>query len=459
MCEKKLSGIKISILTLGCKVNAYESDAMAALLKSEGAEMVDSIDPADVYIINTCSVTNIADRKSRQMLHRVRKMSENSIIIAAGCYIQALSEKEREELNVDGVCGNNLKKDIVSVVTECLEKRKAEKESEENNLKENTLCGKVIDISKDFEYEEFDESECASNTRAYLKIQDGCNQFCSYCIIPYTRGRIRSRKPCDVISEAKTLSDAGYKEIVLTGIHLSSYTAYGEKGGNALILLLNELSEIDGIKRIRLGSLEPRVVTHEFADKISKIEKLCPQFHLSLQSGSDTVLKRMNRKYVTAEYIAGCDELRRVYDNPAITTDIIVGFPGETEAEFSETVEFAKKVNFSRIHIFKYSRRRGTVADKMPGQIEEKVKSERSDILSKAEEKMAYDYAASFMGKTQNVLLEEEEKIDGVTYLTGYSERYVRCAVKNLDYKENMIVRVRGKEIKNNILICDERME
>ncbi len=454
MCDKKLAGVKISVLTLGCKVNAYESDAMIALLRAAGAEIVDFDDVSDVCIVNTCSVTNIADKKSRQMLHKVQKASPDAVVIAAGCYIQALSDEERKNLCVDGVCGNNLKKDIVNIVSDCLKNREYTK-----NNNEDILCGKVIDISKDFEYEEFDESECATNIRAYLKIQDGCNQFCSYCIIPYTRGRIRSRKPEDVIKEAMILSNSGYKEIVLTGIHLSSYEAYGEKGGNALILLLKKLSEIDGIERIRLGSLEPRVVTHEFADEISKIKKLCPQFHLSLQSGSDTVLKRMNRKYNCAEYTDGCTQLRRVYDNPAITTDIIVGFPGETGEEFFETVEFAKKVNFSRIHIFKYSRRRGTAADKMPGQITEKVKSERSDILSAAEEKMAHDYAMGFIGKIQEVLLEEEKTIDGELYLTGYNERYVRCAVKKRGYKENMIVRVCGKKIKNNILICDERME
>ncbi len=445
MCEKKLKGVRIAILSLGCKVNSYESDAMMSLLTAEGAEAVDFDKTADVYIINTCSVTNIADRKSRQMIHRAKKENPASVVIAAGCYIQGITDKEREELDIDGFVGNNKKDMIVEVVTECLK-----------NAGNSGFVEEMSDIAKEKEYEELENFDKASHTRAYIKIQDGCNQFCSYCIIPYVRGRIRSRDPEKVLAEAMRLSTMGYKEIVLTGIHLSSYEAYGMKGGEALLELTGKLAEIPGICRIRLGSLEPRVVTKEFAERLSKNKKVCPHFHLSLQSGSDTVLKRMNRKYVSAEYAESCEALKRVYGNPAVTTDIIVGFPGETDAEFKETCDFAKKIGFSKIHVFKYSARRGTVAAKMPDKVGEEVKNLRSRELIAIEESMGREYAESFIGKPQLILLEEEEKKDGRDYLTGYNERYVRCAVPADGQVCGSFVTAVGMEVRDNVLFCEE---
>ncbi len=441
MCEKMFEGVKIAILTLGCKVNAYESDAMTSLLAAEGAEIKDFNDTADVYIVNTCSVTNIADRKSRQMLNRAKKENPDSIVIAAGCYVQALTDEEREKLGIDGVVGNNRKEKIVEVVSECLK-----------NRDDRILVREIADIAKEKQYEDLENFDKASHTRAYIKIQDGCNRFCTYCIIPYTRGRIRSREPEKVLEEAVHFVKNGYKEIVLTGIHLSSYEGYGFQGGEALLTLMEELAKLDGLERIRIGSLEPRIVTKEFAERLSNNKKVCPHFHLSLQSGSDTVLKRMNRKYSSEEYEIGCNELKRVYDKPAITTDIIVGFPGETDEEFRETCVFAKKIGFSKIHVFKYSRRRGTVADRMPDQVREEVKNSRSKELITIEEAMGGAYARSFIGEKLNVLLEEEETIDGKTYITGYTERYVRCAFPATGIKCGEMITAVGDRVEDNVL-------
>lgn len=421
----------VAILTLGCKVNAYESEAMATLLRNAGYTIVPFEEKADVYIVNTCSVTNIADRKSRQMLNRAKKQNENAAIIAAGCYIQALSNEERDKLGFDGYIGTNHKGEVVEIVEEILKGKNVQQ---------------VSDMLHECNYENISLEEKGEHTRTYIKIQDGCNQFCSYCIIPYTRGRVRSRNPEDVVAEAERMVELGYEELVLTGIHLSSYEAYGEKGGNALLKLMEELSGIERLKRIRLGSLEPRVVTQEFAEKLSSLKKVCPQFHLSLQSGSDTVLRRMNRKYSTEEYLAGVRALKTVYDRPAITTDIIVGFPGETDEEFKETIEFTKKVAFSKVHVFQYSRRKGTKADTMPDQVSEQIKKSRSGELIALEEKLGQEYAESFIGEPQNILVEEIESIDGKDYYTGYNERYIRCATMNkagegvaVKYKNNIL--------------------
>ena len=431
MCDKKLNGIKVAILTLGCKVNAYESDAMMSLLLEEGAVQTDFDSVADVYIINTSSVTNIADRKSRQMLHKAKKENPDSVVAA---------------LMLDGIVGNNKKQNIVDVVLECLERKEPGISVED-----------IGDISKENEYETLENYEKVSHTRAYIKIQDGCNQFCTYCIIPYARGRVRSREPESVVTEAERLCKMGYKEIVLTGIHLSSYEGYGKKGGDALLMLLTELEKVEGLERIRLGSLEPRVITEEFANRLSRLEKVCPHFHLSLQSGSDTVLKRMNRKYSSEEYMEGCRRLRKAYENPAITTDIIVGFPGETEEEFRETCDFAKEVGFSKIHVFKYSRRRGTVADRMKDQIPEEIKSVRSKELIAVEEKMGTEYAHGFLGKDQKILLEETVDINGKKYMTGYNERYVRCAVPYDSQEPGSFVTAAGAEIIENVLVCENQ--
>ncbi|MCQ2538695.1 MAG: MiaB/RimO family radical SAM methylthiotransferase, partial [Lachnospiraceae bacterium] len=357
--------------------------------------------------------------------------NESAAIIAAGCYIQALSNEERDKLGFDGYIGTNHKGEVVEIVEEILKGKNVQQ---------------VSDMLHECNYENISLEEKGEHTRTYIKIQDGCNQFCSYCIIPYTRGRVRSRNPEDVVAEAERMVELGYEELVLTGIHLSSYEAYGEKGGNALLKLMEELSGIERLKRIRLGSLEPRVVTQEFAEKLSSLKKVCPQFHLSLQSGSDTVLRRMNRKYSTEEYLAGVRALKTVYDRPAITTDIIVGFPGETDEEFKETIEFTKKVAFSKVHVFQYSRRKGTKADTMPDQVSEQIKKSRSGELIAHEEKLGQEYAESFIGEPQNILVEEIESIDGKDYYTGYNERYIRCATMNkagegvaVKYKNNIL--------------------
>ena len=403
---------KVAIHNLGCKVNSYESESMEQLLKKAGFEIIpfDENEVADIYIINTCSVTNIADRKSRQMLHKAKKMNPDAIVIAAGCYVNADVEKAAQDNSVDIVLGNNNKINIVEVIRQyCQDHNK-------NRL--------VTDINSESSYEELKIDEVNEHTRAYIKIQDGCNQFCSYCIIPYTRGRIRSRLLPDILDEVRVLVEKGYKEIVLTGIHLSSYGMDNNCG--SLLEVIVELSKIDKLERIRLGSLEPRIITEEFVSTISSISKVCPHFHLSLQSGCDTVLKRMNRKYNSKEYYEKCTILRKYYVNPAITTDIIVGFPGETNEEFNITEEFIKKVNFYEVHVFKYSRRKGTLADKMPDQIDDIIKTERSNILLSLTSHMKKEYIESYIGTTQKVLVEEKSIIDGNEYSYGYTPNYIR---------------------------------
>ena len=408
---------KIAFLTLGCKVNSYETEAMQALLAAAGATLVEFNENADIYVVNTCSVTNMADRKSRQMLHRAKKKNPEALVVAAGCYAQTADETAMKETGIDVVIGNNQKKQIVEIL-------------------ENYMAGvenKRLEIGKETEYEELGLDTQVEHTRAYIKIQDGCNQFCSYCIIPYARGRIRSRNPEDVVKEVKRLAENGYQEIVLTGIHLSSYgrTSYEkltEESGMPLLSLIRQINEVEGIKRIRLGSLEPRIITEKFVKTLCEYKTVCPHFHLSLQSGSDTVLVRMNRKYTTTEYARSVDILKKYYDAPAITTDIIVGFPQETEEEFSETMEFAKRIGFSKIHVFKYSRRKGTVADKMSGQIEEQVKNERSERLMALEASLGEMYREQFLGREETVLFEESSVVDGKVCQVGYNERYVRIA-------------------------------
>lgn len=421
---------KIAFLTLGCKVNSYETEAMQALLVREGAVVCEFHETADIYIVNTCSVTNMADRKSRQMLHKARKKNPEAVIVAAGCYAQTADVEALKENGIDVIVGNNQKKEIVEILNGYLEGR------------ENAR----LDIGKETEYEELNLDTQVEHTRAYIKIQDGCNQFCSYCIIPYARGRIRSRKAEDVITEVRRLADAGYQEIVLTGIHLSSYGQPAGDREQPLLSLIGELDEIQGIKRIRLGSLEPRIITEDFVKALAGYETVCPHFHLSLQSGSDTVLKRMNRKYTAKEYAHSVEILKKYYEAPAVTTDIIVGFPQETEEEFEETLAFAKRIGFSKIHVFKYSRRQGTVADKMSGQIPETIKTERSERLIQAEEALGRQYRGQEIGSVQKVLFEESTMIDGEVCQVGYNERYVRIAVKTEEDLSNQIRAVLIKE-------------
>lgn len=403
---------KAALHNLGCKVNAYETEAMQQLLVDAGYEIVPFSERADVYVVNTCSVTNIADRKSRQMLHRARKQNPDAVIVAAGCYAQTKTKEVAEDDAVDIVIGNNKKHELVTRIEEF--------------LGHVDPVEAVIDINeKGQAFEELFLKKTAEHTRAFLKVQDGCNQFCSYCIIPYARGRVRSRKLEQVLNEVERLVEQGYKEVVLTGIHLSSY---GIDCGETLLHLIQEVHKIDGIWRIRLGSLEPQIVTEEFARGLSKLPKLCPHFHLSLQSGCDATLQRMNRRYTTAEYEEGCQRLRRFFLHPAITTDVIVGFPGETEEEFAQTKAFLQKIRFYEMHIFKYSRRQGTRAAEMPEQIAEQTKAKRSSELIALGELMSKEFRDYYLETGQEALLEEPARIDGKDYYIGYTREYVRVA-------------------------------
>lgn len=344
---------KAALHNLGCKVNSYETEAMTQLLEKSGYEIVDFTEKADVYIVNTCSVTNMADRKSRQMLHKAKSKNPESVVVATGCYVQTATEKIKEDLSIDIIVGNNKKKDIVQILDSYFEK------------KENVH---VIDINHTEEYEDLEISTVTEHTRAHMKIQDGCNNFCSYCIIPYARGRIRSRKLVNIKKEMVRLAESGFSEVVLTGINLGFY----EDGDERLIDVIEMADEVGGIERIRLGSIDPEIITEEFVNRLQNVKKICPHFHLSLQSGCDSVLKSMNRHYTTKEYLEKCKMLRQAFGNPAITTDIIVGFPGESKSDFETTLEFAQTIRFAQLHVFKYSRRNGTVAADMPNQIEEK---------------------------------------------------------------------------------------
>ena len=404
---------KVALHNLGCKVNAYETEAMQEILEQNGYEIVPFEEKADAYIVNTCSVTNMADKKSRQMLHRAKKMNPEAVVIAAGCYVQSAGKELLKDTSVDILIGNNEKVNLPSILENW--------EKEHNPLH-------VHDLTREHTYEELTLSHTAGHTRAFMKIQDGCNQFCTYCIIPYTRGRVRSRRLSDIVAEAGRLAENGYQEVVLTGIHLDSYGTDLEEHEN-LLTVIQEIAKIDGIKRIRLGSLEPRIMTEEFVAGLAAEEKLCPHFHLSLQSGCDATLKRMNRRYSAEEFRQCCERLRRHFDDPALTTDVIVGFPGETEEEFTATVEFLKDICFYETHVFKYSRRKGTKADRMPDQIPEQIKNQRSDVLLALTEKNSGEYRKKLLGRTVIVLLEEESTIGGTTYLAGHTREYVKVAV------------------------------
>lgn len=404
-----LSGKTVAACTLGCKTNQYETDGMIEILKKMGASVVDFEDAADVYLINTCSVTNMADKKSRQMIHRARKNNPEALVIACGCYVQAEKEKLSQDKDIDIIISNNRKKDIGHVIAEYFNSGE-------------TAC--FTDISREKEFEELDVNKPVYHTRAYVKIQDGCNQFCTYCIIPYVRGRIRSRSMDSVIDEISRLAEAGVKEVVLTGIHISSY-GRDMDGDTGLADLVENISKIEGIERIRLGSLEPGIITEEFARRIKAVDKLCPHFHLSLQSGCDSVLKRMNRKYTCSEYMEKCELLRKVYKNPAITTDVIVGFPGETEEEFECTRKYLEDINLYEMHIFKYSQRKGTPAATMPNQVNPSVKNSRSDVLFAISEHNKHAYQDLFVGTTVKVLVEELVEKNGEEYMRGHTERYM----------------------------------
>ena len=416
-------GRRAAFHTLGCKVNAYETEAMEELLQTAGYDIVPFTEQADVYVVNTCSVTNMAERKSRQMLHRAKKLNPEAVVVATGCYVQVSEEEARADAAVDLVLGNNQKRQIVTALDAYFEGR--------------TFDDVLADVEKE-QYEELEVSTVLEHTRAFVKVQDGCNQFCSYCIIPYARGRVRSRRMQNVIAEIKRLAEAGIQEVVLTGIHLSSYGREID-GERHLIELIEAIHPIDGISRIRLGSLEPRIITEEFVGRLKKLHKVCPHFHLSLQSGCEETLKRMNRHYTPEEYYEKCKLLRAAFENPAITTDVIVGFPGETDEEFDKTRQFLEKVHFYEMHIFRYSRRKGTRADKMENQIPEETKAQRSSILSSLESQMTKEFRTKWTGACVKVLLEERQEINGVSYMVGHTPEYIKCAVET-DAPDNTII-------------------
>lgn len=421
---------KVAIKNLGCKVNEYETEVLIQMLKESGYIVVGFEEVADIYIVNTCSVTNMADRKSRQLLHKAKKINKDSLVIAMGCYVQANEEAAKLDDSIDIIIGNNKKKEIIEIIDRAFEDRFANDKTLNNTT--------IIDISREKNYEEMKRNTTVSRTRANVKIQDGCNQFCTFCIIPYARGRVRSRKLEDIIAEVEGLVDNGYKEVVLTGIHISSYGIDLDKDIR-LIDVLREINKIKGVKRIRIGSLEPRIITEKFATELVKLEKICPHFHLSLQSGSDSVLKRMNRRYTSGEYFEKVKMLRKYYDKPAITTDIIVGFPEETKEEHIETVEFVKKIKFAEAHIFKYSKRHGTVAAMMEGQVDEAQKNTRSNELITLASLHAKEYKESYLDTDVEVLFEERKTIDDIIFQVGHTREYIKVAIKSDVLIENQI--------------------
>lgn len=421
----KLGGkiLRVGFLTLGCKVNSYETEKMKLQFEEAGHTVVAFEEKADAYIVNTCTVTNIADRKSRKMLHRAKRMNPDAIVVAAGCYVDSAKKKGEYDQSVDLFISNEEKLDLVNKVVSMLQSKTGQQ---------------LYDADTSFieKYHMSKEAFAQKHTRAYLKVQDGCNQYCTYCIIPYVRGPLHSKSQDEVIKEVEKLTSQGIQEVVVTGIHLSSYgvdltekKSFLELEGKPLLELLEKISKVNGIERIRLGSLEPRIITEEFVHRLSSIPEICPHFHLSLQSGCDATLRRMNRHYSAKDYLKRLEILRRYFENPAITTDIIVGFPQETQEEFDATCAFAKKARFSQIHVFKYSRRQGTMADAMEGQIEEKVKAVRSEILIGIGKELQKEYQVPFLGQEEEVLFEEITNIDDKEYLVGYNERYIRFGV------------------------------
>ncbi len=441
---------KVAFHNLGCKVNSYEMDVMLQSLKDKGYEIVPFEEKADIYIVNTCTVTNIADRKSRQMLHKAKKTNPEGIVVAVGCYVQSDTEGAKADDAVDLLIGNNRKKDLVRIL-----------ENYMNGVEEDA----VIDINHTDEYEEMKLTGTQEHTRAYIKIQDGCNQFCSYCLIPFARGRVRSRKSEDIVEEITGLAKAGYQEFVLTGIHISSYgidfeekgrAIYGAETNRHLLKLLEEVDAIPGVSRLRLGSLEPRLITEEFAQGIGRLRTLCPHFHLSLQSGSEATLKRMNRHYTPEEFRRGVELLRRTFEHPAVTTDVIVGFPQESEEEFEETRQFLEEICFYEMHIFKFSKRKGTRAAIMEGQIAEKDKTRRSNILLEMEKRQSKEFRTYYIGRQEEVLLEEKKKIDGREYWIGHTREYVKVALaSDKDCRNRLVTGMIKDSINDEILILD----
>lgn len=474
-----MAGSRIAFLTLGCKVNSYETERCKTQLLEMGYEICEWGEIADAYVINTCTVTNVADRKSRKMLHRAKKLNPQALVVAAGCYVDSAGEQERKDALVDVWVSNKEKGQLAKLVHEKLKEQSENKQTmyEEEELR-IVPAGRAADA---LAVKQHSSNVCAASstnigglaastdahTRTYVKVQDGCNQFCSYCIIPYVRGRLQSRREQEIIEEVKRIADRGNQEIVLTGIHLSSYgvDVAGEKDftkqkGAPLLQLAEKLADIEGIKRIRFGSLEPRLITEEFVQGISGIDKLCPHFHLSLQSGCDATLKRMNRHYTTEEYMEGLTLLRQYFENPAITTDVIVGFPQESEEEFACTKRFLEEAAFAGMHIFKYSVRQGTVAAKMSGQVDEKLKNTRSEQLIALEKTLANRYRRQFTGKRAEVLFEQTIQLEGRGYEVGYSREYIRVALPSESIKGNLHNEIRtvkiGEAFNDEFMECIE---
>ncbi|MCD8015053.1 MAG: tRNA (N(6)-L-threonylcarbamoyladenosine(37)-C(2))-methylthiotransferase MtaB [Lachnospiraceae bacterium] len=457
-------GKKAALHNLGCKVNAYETEAMRQLLEEAGYEIVPFAPGADVYVINTCTVTNIADRKSRQMLHKAKKMNPDAIVVAAGCYVETAQNPPEEDSAVDLVLGNNQKGELVEALRMFEETRREDLLEKEDTAELDEIQpepdkpfmknNRISDIGHVREYENLSITRTEEHTRAYIKVQDGCNQFCTYCIIPYARGRVRSRRTEDVLREVELLAQSGCREVVLTGIHLSSY---GSDLGTSLISLIQAVHAVPGIQRIRLGSLEPGIITSEFAYALRALPKVCPHFHLSLQSGCDSVLKRMNRRYTTAEFEEKCAMLRETFDLPAITTDVIVGFPQETAEEFEETVAFLKRIRLYETHIFKYSMRQGTRAAAMAGQIPESEKGVRSDKLLALGEQNRTWFEEQQIGRPSEVLFEEKMQINGEEYFTGYTKEYIRAAIPaSEDYTNQILTGCLKQRIASHVLLFDK---
>ena len=451
---------KVAFHNLGCKVNSYELEFVQQRFTENDFRIVPFDQKADIYVVNTCTVTNIADRKSRQMLHRAKTLNPDAIVVAMGCYVETSKDEARKDLGIDVLIGNSDKGHAYEKIVEFLNNK------DSNNTEDKHLL--VNDINETKEYDEFKLSFTTEHTRVHVKIQDGCNQFCSYCAIPLARGRVRSRKIEDIVSEIEGLCRNNYKEFVLTGIHLSSYgmenyniemsnenpVGYSEYENAKLIDAIEAVAKIKGVKRIRLGSLEPRIITEDFLKRLVATGKICPHFHLSLQSGSDSVLKRMNRRYSTDEFLEKTKLIREYFIHAGITTDVIAGFPGETNEEFIETKEYMNKVDFYEAHIFKYSRRRGTLADKMDNQLTDKEKSVRSEILIKDANERSRKFREYYIGKRAEVLFEEIIIIGGEDYLTGYTREYVKVALKSGD--EKLINEIRDVRIEG--FINDEVM-
>lgn len=455
----------VALHNLGCKVNSYEMEVMQQMLQEKGYQIVPFDTQADIYIINTCTVTNIADRKSRQMLHRAKAKNPDAVVVAVGCYVQTGREDVEKDPAIDLAIGNNKKKELVSILEEYLAER------ETSLSADKSLHGaSIIDINQECGYEEMTLKQTAEHTRAYIKIQDGCNQFCSYCIIPYARGRVRSRRAEDILEEVRGLAQAGYREVVLTGIHISSYgidfdddtgqTRLKEggrdyRGRTKLIDLVERIHGVEGIDRIRLGSLEPRIINRENVNRLAALPKLCPHFHLSLQSGCDETLKRMNRHYTSGEYLRSVELLREVFDHPAVTTDVIVGFPGETREEFETTRAFLEQIKFYEMHVFKFSRRHGTRADTMPDQVTDQEKAARSNELLLLERAQSLEFRRRYIGKEAEVLFEETKEIGGSTYQLGHTRDYVKAALKTDENLSNCQKRVKFTDfLTDEILNC-----